>query len=525
MRTDIVELLQSGKGLAYYKQIVSPTGEPLGFVNGVFRLAELMDSCLSEQPMRNRFVFRLSENSDQVFFEQPATGLQLATAHTVSTEINLTGASWKLEFSPSAEYLASEQASLDVGWALLGLSLVLLLSALYRALLIKQIVLKESEDKYRLLVENQSDMVVKINTVGQFLYVSPSYCRMFGKLEEELLGQQFLPLVHEADRELTSRSLASLLQPPHNSYHEQRAMTKQGWRWLAWSNTAVLDRAGKVEAITAVGRDVTEVKHLEARVAQAQKMQAIGNMAGGISHDFNNLLQVMLGNNDFLIQREGNDKELQEELNQMGRVIERAMVLTGKLSTLSRQEMTTREIFDINAFVKELLTLLQRTLPGGIRLAFTAAASALYVKADKTQLEQVLLNLCFNARDALAGEGVINISLGTSVLQQTLSGDGELVAPGKFVCIRVEDNGTGITPEVLPRIFEPFFTTKSKGSGTGLGLANCYSIIRQHQGEILVDSAVGTGSVFMVYLPLVTRGSHDDGDDALTEPGSEAVQA
>ena len=367
-RTDIVELLQFGKGFALYKKILSPAGQPLGFVNSVFRVQDLMDSCLTEKSLRNHFLFGVFEDDDLIY-SQPQSNMSLQSPYLITLPIEIIGRPWRLSFAPLQSHLDATNSIVDDVGIGLGILMAFLLAVASRILLKQQSVLSEKEDKYRLLVENQTDMVVKVNPEGEFLYVSPSYCKTFGKPENELLNKQFLPLVHEDDREHTQKSLASLKHHPNTSYHEQRAMTKDGWRWLAWSNTAVLDAMGKIEAITAVGRDVTEIRSLEENIAHSQKMKALGEMAGGITHDFNNMLQVIIGNIECLLLDDTHSKATKQTLEQICNVVVRAMNLTEKLSTLSRQEKTHKEAFDMNRLLEELIVLLERTLPASVSLS------------------------------------------------------------------------------------------------------------------------------------------------------------
>lgn len=516
-RTDIVELLQGGKGFALYQKILSEDGEALGVANGVFRVQNLMDSCLPEGRLRDHFAFAFRE-SDVAFYEQTDPLADGPSPYRVSLPIDVPGSPWSLEFAPLRAYLDATNSIVDEVWILLGLLLTTLLTLATRTVLIKQQDLEESEDKYRLLVENQTDLVVKVDPQGRFQYISPSYCEMFGKSEDELLEKAFLPLVHEDDRELTNRSLESLKSAPHTSYHEQRAMTKNGWRWLAWSNTAVLDERGEIAAITAVGRDVTEIKSLEQNIAHSQKMKAMGETAGGITHDFNNLLQVILGNVEFLLLESKHDEETREALEQVKNVVERGMSLTKKLSTLSRQEITRPEVFDINAFAREIMGLLKHTLPASAKLSLGLSSESLPVLGDRAQLEQVLLNLCFNARDAIDSNGHISIGTSRKTLDSRSLGSQPNLQPGDYVMITVEDDGGGIDPGIVPRIFDPFFTTKVAGTGTGLGLANCYSIIEQHHGMILVGSSPDDGTCFTIYLPLTDASVEQPEEDGPVVP-------
>ncbi len=504
-RTAIVELLQGGKGFALYRPIISDSGETLGYVNGVFRVGDLMNSCLPEGRLRRYFDFRLMDGGE-VFYEQTDIRSSRAEDFAVALEIDVIDEPWEFTIAPQTSYLDATDDFVDELWIILGLILLTLLTAVLRFALVKQRDVEAREDEYRLLVENQTDLVVKVNMQGEFQYISPSYCEMFGKSEAELIGFAFMPLVHEDDRELTQRSLERLTRPPYTSYHEQRAMTKDGWRWLAWSNRAVVDDDGNLVGITAVGRDVTEVKRLEERVAHTQKMRAMGELAGGITHDFNNLLQVILGNVEYLLLTGKVDEETKKSMESVRDVGLRAMSLTKKLATLSRQDLSKPELLDINVFLGELKGLLGHTLPSSVDLTVETPEKPLFVFGDHSQLEQVLLNLCFNARDAIDSKGRIAIEAQRRTIGDSGAGPDPELKAGEYVAITVTDDGHGIEAEDLRRIFDPFYTTKGTGAGTGLGLTNSYSIVEQHDGTITVESSPGDGSTFTVWLPLSSPG-------------------
>lgn len=502
-RTDIVELFQGGKGFALYQPIGGAAKPPAGFVNGVFRVEALMNSCLPEGRLRRDFAIAVIDG-DTVFYEQVDPQATGPSPYEIELQINVTDKPWRFTIAPLKSYLAATADIVDETWIVLGVLLTTLLTLALRSALIQQRDMKAREDEYRLLVENQTDLVVKVNMDGEFQYVSPSYCELFGKSEDELLGVAFMPLVHEDDRELTARSLDRLHRPPHTSYHEQRAMTKDGWRWLAWSIRAVLDEKGDLVGVTGVGRDVTDIKRLEERVAHSQKMRAMGELAGGITHDFNNLLQVILGNVEFLLLKDRHDAETRSALESVRDIGTRAMYLTKKLATLSRQDVSRPEVFEVGEFLQELEALLGRTMPASVDLIVESPDESLPVCGDRSQLEQVLLNLCFNARDAVEDKGYIRLRASRQNVETTGVGPDPELAAGDYVVITVEDNGRGIEVDILPRIFDPFFTTKQTATGTGLGLANSYSIVEQHNGTITVESAPGSGSCFSVHLPLAT---------------------
>jgi PAS domain S-box-containing protein len=509
VRTDIIDLLQSGKGFVLYKKIVNAEGDHLGFVNGVFRTADLMESCLPEAELARNFQFEVLEGSGELVYARVNSPKPWPDAVVLPLEV--ADRPWDLVLAPTDTLLSDQDHYVHDLFLFLAALLMLIAFYATRSIVRQQNDLKVSQDKYRLLVENQNDMVVKVNMEQACTYVSPSYCNCFGKSEAELVGAQFLPLVHKDDREATERSLASLAHPPHESYHEQRAMTKVGWRWLAWSCKGVLNDDGELEAITAVGRDITEIKALRERMAQTDKMRAIGELAGGITHDFNNLLQVMIGNLEFLLDQAEN-KATVPLLTKVKGAVERAMELTDKLAGLSRQHPANREVVDFNERARDFTELMAKTLPESISLNVMPAEQPLYVRADFTQLERVVLNLLFNARDAIIDVGSIEVKLQQVSLDSAFCRAHPGLKPGAHAQLSIVDTGVGISEQDLKKVFDPFYTTKGPGEGSGLGLANCFTIIEQHHGAITVTSAPGQGSTFSVYLPLSELDVREDSD-------------
>lgn len=256
----------------------------------------------------------------------------------------------------------------------------------------------------------------------------------------------------------------------------------------------------------AVSRALREVKEreekksLEIKFLQAQKMEVVGQLAGGIAHDFNNLLSVIHGHLQLLLMRKNIDPELLESLRDMHLAAETAGNLTQQLLTISRKQPLRSVIMDVNLVVASLTKLLGRVIGGNIVLEAECLPEKLFVKADSGMLEQVIMNLVINARDAMPDGGRINLKSGKV---EILEGDDTGInrRPGKFICLSVADTGTGIPAEIISVMFDPFFTTKEAGKGTGLGLATVYGIVKQHQGWLEVDTKLGEGTEFRVYLP------------------------
>ena len=487
--------------------------------------------------------------------------------------------------------------------------------------------LRESEERYRILIENQTGLVVQIAPDGKFLFVSTSYCRMFDKTEEELLGTHFMPLIHEDDQAATEKAMKALFKPPHKAHMEQRAKTKNGWRWLAWQDSAVLDGEGNVSAIIGVGRDITQrkeaeeesarlmmaieqaeeiivitdaaaniqyvnptfenvtgysreevlgrnprilqsgqqppvfyqkiwkklangktwsgqlvnrkkdgtvyteegtispiidgngniinyvaAKHdatheleLEEQLRQAQKMEAVGQMAGGIAHDFNNLLQVISGYAElFEMDLQPDDKQMQG-IREIGKATLRGKSLVNQLLAFSRRQVIEPQDMDLNTVIDPLLKMMRGMIGEHIELDFIAGRELGIIHIDCGMIEQVLMNLCVNARDAMPEHGKLTIETENVLINGDYTRIHTWATPGRYVLLNVTDTGCGMDSQTQERAFEPFFTTRDVGKGSGLGLSTVFGIIKQHDGHINVYSELGKGTIFKIYLPTVER--------------------
>lgn len=370
--------------------------------------------------------------------------------------------------------------------------------------------LKESEERYRLLIENQTDLVVKVDTEGHFLFVSPSYCELFGKKEEELLGKKFMPLVHKDDRKATAKAMENLYSPPFTCYVEQRALTKDGWKWLGWADKSVLNEKGKVVAVVGVGRDITARKkaeedkgRLQQQLIQSEKMAGVGTLAGGVAHEFNNILQIMRGHAEFA-RKTKKCGDMKEALDIVLSTSDRLAKIVGDLLSFTRGEIPEKEMCDVIEPIESVLSLTEGHLGKCNIKVIKKYRVTPQVEINKGEMQQVFLNMVNNARDAMLNKGgILKI---------------EVNHCRKNVEISISDTGRGINKKDLSKIFDPFYTTKgaiggdSMLQGTGLGLSVSYAIVRRHGGTIEVESDVGRGTVFAVKLPAkkVNAGEHDE---------------
>ncbi|MEI9938706.1 MAG: ATP-binding protein [Pseudomonadota bacterium] len=306
--------------------------------------------------------------------------------------------------------------------------------------------------------------------------------------------------IHEADRSLVTEALQAALRTGRYGPIEHRIVLPDGeLRWIAGSGTAVLDHGGKLLQMVGSVQDITHRRLLEARLQEAQKLESIGRLAGGVAHDFNNMLTAILGNVE-LASHTASIDEVAPLLTEIRIVAERSAALTAQLLAFARRQVIEPKVIDPNALIGRLNSLLRRVL--GEHIALSVDLTSVYsVRVDASQFEQVVLNLVTNARDSMPSGG--RLSLETSDVDLAPGhARGQLdLAPGPYVRIAVSDTGAGISAEALPHVFEPFFTTRE--GGTGLGLATCYGIVKQSGGHISAHSAPGQGSTFVVYLPRV----------------------
>lgn len=368
--------------------------------------------------------------------------------------------------------------------------------------------LGESETNYQLLVNNQTDILTKMDIRGTLLFVSPSYCKMFNKTEEEVLGKKIGHLIHEEDRVLTEEAFQHISQPPYTSNYQQRALTRDGWRWFSWQNTAILDEHGNCCEVISVGRDISnykdseeERKRLQDQLSQTQKMDAVGRLAGVVAHDYNNMLNVIIGHTEIALDDFSIHASLRLSLEQILSAAHRSSDITRQILAFAKQQTIISTVVNLNNIIENLLPMAKRLLDSKITLTWSPEADLWDTEIDPAQIDQILLNLCINARDAISEYGEIVIETRNTILDDESCPENQDTYPGDFVTILVQDTGRGIAKEKLNHIFEPFYTTKETGQGTGLGLATVYGIIAQNKGFINVYSKLSEGTSFEIYIP------------------------
>ena len=373
------------------------------------------------------------------------------------------------------------------------------------------------ETHFRLLIENAADLILVVNHHGTIRSASPSAETMFGLTSAQLVGRNLLDLVDPADHPAISAALRDAAAKPMVPIAlEHRVRRHDGERRVLHTVGRSVPGQAADGFIVLNSRDLTEHRLLEEQFRQSQKMEAIGLLAGGVAHDFNNVLGAIMLQAE--LAAEGSvTPEARESLQMIRGAAERGGNLTRQLLLFSRRQTTEPRDLNLNEIVTSLSRLLQRLIGDDVRLHLDLHPAPLPVHADPGMLDQVLLNLAINARDAMPQGGQVRIATSRQTVDPTEQRHPEAVT-GDYAVLRVSDTGTGIAPEVLPRIFEPFFTTKEQGKGTGLGLATVFAIVKQHHGWIDVSSAPGAGATFAVFLPV--NGAADLSACATTVPAA-----
>ena len=386
--------------------------------------------------------------------------------------------------------------------------------------------LRASEERFRALVENSSDALLLIDAEGRVTYLSPSSVRHLGWTTEQMVGRSILDFLHPEDRELVGMRLAETVGKPGTTIVEEVRFHHADGTWRIMEGVGVNRlRDPAVGAIVVNARDITERRKLEEQLRQAQKMEAVGQLAGGVAHDFNNLLTAILGYCHLMLDEIAEEDPLRLDLLEIQTAGDRAAALTRQLLAFSRRQMLQPQVVDLNTLVTQIKKLLRRLISEDVELITALAADLRQVTVDPASVEQVLVNLAVNARDAMPTGGRLTIETANVELDASYALTHVAIKPGPYVMLAVSDSGEGMDAATRARVFEPFFTTKEQGKGSGLGLATVYGMVKQSGGYIWVYSEPGHGTSFKVYLPPTGARAiaPAPAGDPATAPGGETV--
>ena len=344
------------------------------------------------------------------------------------------------------------------------------------------------------------DMLCIVGFDGYFKRINKTWETTLGYSQQELLSAPFIDFIHPDDREKTMAEYEREQTGAGVISFENRYRCKDGsYRWLHWNAMPVTEK----KLIYASARDITDRKIVEDQQRQAQKMEAIGRLAGGVAHDFNNLLTIIIGRAQMMMMRLKPVDPFRREVKLIEETAERAAALTRQLLQFSRQQVLQPKVINLNPTVIEMDEMLRRLIGENIDLKMRLSSSLGNVLADPGQIQQVVMNLAVNARDAMPNGGKVLIETTNVELDAEYAKHHASVSPGPHVMLAVTDTGCGMDEKTRSHLFEPFFTTKAKGKGTGLGLSTVYGIVKQSGGHIWVYSEPGTGATFKVYFPRV----------------------
>jgi two-component system, cell cycle sensor histidine kinase and response regulator CckA len=385
--------------------------------------------------------------------------------------------------------------------------------------------LNSSEKMVRALLESASQGIIGIDRTGRLVLANPKALEMFGYSSEELMGAQVEMLLPESKRHAHIQQRNDYVHHPRTRPMgigmELAGRRKDGREFPVEVSLSYVETDEGLFVIAFVN-DISQRKLLEEQLLQSQKMEAVGRLAGGVAHDFNNMLTVIQGYNRMMLDELSPVDPLRDYAEEITRAADRAGALTNQLLAFSRRQIIQPRVMNVNVVVENTEKMLRRLIGEDIDLLINLGAEIGNIKADPSHIEQAIVNLVVNARDAMPQGGRINIETANVILDETYSRSHMGVQPGQFIMIAVSDTGHGMDAETKRRMFEPFFTTKSHGKGTGLGLATVYGTVKQMNGDIWVYSEPGQGTTLKMYFPRVAEAAGGAGEQDVIPPRAEA---
>jgi PAS domain S-box-containing protein len=515
-RTPALELLQEGKGFAAYRPVFNSQGELKGYIDGVFRVSRLVDACLAEPRLRDRFCFLLSETDGQVIYDHRWNELPVRTGYEALAPVRVIDRPWILHMAvaPSALMVAHNNTPRILLGA--GLSTALIISLLLFLAIRRQSALLENEVRLRSLFEGIQDVLFVHDDEGRILDCNEAACRKLGYSRPELL----LRKTSDIDAPEFAAGFKDRLRDQFSGGRftfEGVHVTKTGTRIPVDVNTSVIDYRGR-RAILAVVRDLTDRKRAEeenrqlmTRVLHSQKLESLGVLSGGIAHDFNNILVSIMGNASLVLDDLPADSPNRDNIREIEQASKLAADLCNQMLAYSGKGKFIVAPVNLNDVVTETQRLLAVSISKNAALKFELAAELPAIEADATQIRQVIMNLLTNASEAIGNQpGTITVT--TGAMHCTMPYLQEICAPfmaadalkeGDYAFLEVSDDGSGMDPDTLSRLFEPFFTTKF--TGRGLGMAAVLGIVRGHNGAIHVRTAREKGTAIRVLFPVTDR--------------------
>ncbi len=362
--------------------------------------------------------------------------------------------------------------------------------------------LRASEERYRVLAESSPVGIWHTTPDGKTIYINPAGCDLL-EIDEpaELTGRSLYEFFTRESVATIRREEAQRARGTGSTYEAELVSAHGTNRTVLVAGAPIIGPDGALESVMGTLIDITDRKVLAEQLRHGQRMESIGRLAGGIAHDFNNVLTAILGTTDLLLMDLDPDAPHYEDVCEIRDAARRAAGLTSQLLAFSRKQVLVRRVLDLNALVQDTERLLRRIIGEDIELVTEFDPALGPVATDPSQLQQVILNLAVNARDAMPGGGRLTIATRNVTLRENHHREGVAMSAGRYAVLSVADTGVGMPPDVREQIFEPFFTTKGAGEGTGLGLATVYGIVKQSEGYIWVDSGPGEGTTFEIYLP------------------------